>query len=122
MSDYEILRLLFLFLAGHALGDFALQNEWMATNKNRQVRKLLSPEMQAKTQVIWPYLLTSHALIHGLIVYLITQKLSLGVLETITHWITDFLKCEKKFGFHLDQFIHIGFKIIWILLMYFQIV
>lgn len=113
MTTTEILRLLFLLLAGHGLGDFALQTEWIATNKNRHVKN---------TVCIWPHLLTAHSLIHGMIVYMITGKIILGILETIAHWITDFSKCEGWFNFHTDQFMHLFVKIIWLILLAFELI
>jgi hypothetical protein len=117
MSISDPSTLIFLLLCGHAVADFALQTEWIATNKNRHVRLKLSPEMQKQTQVIWPHLLTAHALHHGLMVYLVTQRLSLGIAETVAHWLTDFGKCEKWFGFHTDQGIHIFCKLLWVYLI-----
>lgn len=117
MTEYGPATLLFLMICGHAVCDFALQNEWIATNKNRHVRDKLLPEMRKQTQIIWPYLLAAHALHHGLAVFLITQKLSLGIAETALHWLTDFGKCEKWFGFHTDQLIHLLSKILWIYLL-----
>ena len=113
--------LFFLFLCGHALADFALQNEWVATNKNRHVRLSYPPEKRKNMQVIWPYLLSAHALHHGLMVFLITQRLSLGVAETVIHWISDFAKCEDWYGFHTDQVVHIGTKVIWTALIGFHV-
>ena len=103
----------FLLLCGHAIADFALQTEWVATNKNRHVRLSYPAEKQASLQVIWPYLLSAHAFHHGFFVFLITQKLSLGVAETVLHWITDYGKCERWYGFHTDQIIHVCTKVIW---------
>lgn len=108
---------LFLLICGHALADFALQTEWIATNKNRHMRKLLSPEDQKRMQVIWPHLLTAHSLHHGLMVFLVTQRLSLGIAETTVHWLTDFAKCEKWFGFHTDQALHIAAKVLWVVMI-----
>lgn len=117
MNPVDIYTLLFLLICGHAIGDFTLQNEWIATNKNRHVRRNLSPEIRAQTQVIWPHLMTAHALHHGLIVYLITHNLTLGLAETVVHWLTDFGKCEKWYGFHLDQAIHVTCKFLWVALL-----
>lgn len=114
--------LLFLLFCGHALADFSLQTEWIATNKNRHVRLRFPPEQRAKMQVIWPYLLTSHALMHGLMVWLITERLSLSLAETCIHWITDFGKCEGWYGFHADQIIHLSSKILWVALIVYGIV
>jgi hypothetical protein len=114
--------LFFLMLCGHALADFALQTGWIATNKNRHVRLGLAPELRAKTQVIWPHLLTAHSLHHGLMVFLVTQKFSLGIAETVLHWLTDFAKCEKWIGFHTDQALHIAAKILWLSLIVLNLV
>lgn len=113
MQPVSPATLIFLLLCGHALADFSLQTEWIATNKNRHVRLQFPAEQRAKMQVIWPYLMTAHALMHGLMVYLITERLSVSLAETAVHWITDYGKCERWYGFHADQLIHIGSKILW---------
>lgn len=101
-----MLTKLFLLLAGHALGDFALQGDFIAKFKSRH-----TPFFTGET--IWPYVLASHALIHGAIVFLITHSVRLGIAETIAHATIDFIKCEKKINFHLDQTLHIACKILW---------
>lgn len=122
MGNLSLASTLFLLLCGHALADFALQNEWVATNKNRNVRNNLPPNIRASTQIIWPYLLSAHSLHHGLMVFLITGRLSLACAETGVHWLTDFGKCEHWFGFHADQMIHIGCKFVWLALIAYQVV
>lgn len=99
-----MITMLFRLLAGHALGDYALQGDFIANFKNRHTASL---------ETIWPYVLTSHALIHGFFVYLATDSIHLGIAETIAHWVIDFCKCEKWFGIHIDQWLHIGCKILW---------
>lgn len=118
----QLFTLTFLLICGHALGDFAIQTTWVATNKNRHVRDNLSPEDRGRFQVIWPWLLTAHSLHHGLIVFLITQKIELAVAETAVHWVIDFGKTENWYGFHLDQILHVVTKFVWVALLYFQIV
>jgi len=113
--------MLFLLFCGHAVGDFALQNDFVARNKNRHARDRFTLEQQSKMEVIWPWLLTSHALHHGLMVYLITQNFWLGFFETAFHWVIDFGKCERWYSFHVDQAIHYSTKIVWALLLYYQI-
>lgn len=108
----------FLLLCGHAIADFALQNEWVSTNKNRHVRLRYSPDERAKMQVVWPYLMSAHALHHGLLVFLVTQKLSLAFAETVIHWISDYAKCENWITFHQDQAVHIFSKLIWTILVF----
>lgn len=44
-------------------------------------------------------------------VYLITNSLLLGVIETVTHCCIDFAKCEDLLGFHQDQALHVGLKV-----------
>ena len=106
-------ELFFLLLAGHAIADFAIQTEFVATNKNRHVRLKYSPEVRAKMEIIWPHLLTAHSLHHGLFVFLITGNLLASCLEVVIHWITDFGKCERWYGFHADQAIHVLTKALW---------
>lgn len=123
MAFLEMIRsspmhLLFALLCGHAFADFALQNEWVATNKNRHVRLRFNQEQQQKMQVIWPYLLSAHSLHHGFFVFAFTQSIWLGLAETGLHWLTDFGKCENFFGFHTDQLIHIFSKVLWVYLFY----
>lgn len=108
------LELLFKLLCGHALADFALQSEFIATNKNRNaVPKGYDPKVHGPTQTIWPHVLAAHALIHGFMVYAATGSLTLGVLETGAHGLVDFGKCEKWYGVHSDQFLHLCCKLLW---------
>jgi len=95
-------------LAGHALADFGLQSEFMARNKNRN----LSPSYQPP-YTTWPYVLGSHALIHGIMVAIITGDARLGIAETTFHFVIDFGKCEKWYGNHADQAMHILCKVAW---------
>lgn len=106
---------LFMLLCGHALADFAFQSEFIASNKNRHnIPKGYNPALHGPMQTIWPYVLTSHALIHGLMVAWVFQNYALGFFETVSHWLIDFGKCEKWYGIHTDQWLHIGFKLVWI--------
>ena len=107
--------LLFLkLLMGHALADFSLQSPDMAKGKNRNRKPDLSvvPPGQ-KYQPTWVYWLSSHALIHGLAVWVITGQASLAVAETVAHWLIDFGKCDNYYGIHLDQALHIACKLAW---------
>lgn len=117
-----LLTIFFLLLAGHAFGDFAIQTDWVAYNKSRHANDNLSRENKGKVELVWPWVLSAHALHHGLIVFLITQRIWLGVAETIVHWATDYGKSEGWYGFHLDQVLHITAKVAWVALLYYQIV
>lgn len=112
-----MIELLFKLLCGHAIADFALQTDWIAKNKNRHMIPAgYDPKLHGPIQIIWPYVLTSHALIHGLMVYVATGSPILGVGETIAHWIIDFGKCEKWYGIHTDQGLHLVCKALWLIL------
>jgi hypothetical protein len=50
-------------------------------------------------------------------VFLITGNVLLGLIETLSHWIVDFLKCEGRLSLHQDQAIHVAFKIIYAALL-----
>ncbi len=109
---------LFLMLCGHAVADFMLQHPWVAQSKNRHSAPAgYDPKLHGPKQAIWPYVLTAHALTHGAMVYLATGSTALGVAETAAHWAIDFGKCERWYGIHTDQWLHIGFKVLWALLL-----
>ena len=59
--------MLFFLLAGHALMDFALQGEAMATCKCRHANHPL------QQSVPWYYWMTAHALLHGAAVGLVVR-------------------------------------------------
>lgn len=112
------LVLLFGLMVGHALGDFALQNNWMATYKCRHQK----PDVKSKRpDLIWLHVLSAHCALHagftGLVVLLVTRSMGLalilGLAEFVAHWAIDFAKSENKFGFHTDQLLHYSCKLIW---------
>lgn len=113
----NFVQILWQLLIGHALADFALQHDPMARGKNRHT--LIDPARippGQKIQRVWPYWLISHAAINGGLVFYVTGSFYLSVAETIAHGTIDFLKCENKFGIHVDQFLHILCKITWALI------
>ena len=103
--------MLFWLLVGHAVADYPLQAGPMATEKCRHSTSDL------QKSVPWYYWLTAHALIHGGTVFWATGSLSLGLLETIVHWLIDLAKCEGWFGIHIDQALHIACKVVWCVLI-----
>ena len=110
-------ELIFKLLCGHAIADFALQTDWIAKNKNRHsIPAGYDPVLHGPIQTIWPYVLGAHSLIHGFMVYAATGSVLLGMAETTAHWIIDFWKCEKLYGIHTDQMLHIVCKVAWCLL------
>ncbi|MDP1931586.1 MAG: DUF3307 domain-containing protein [Gammaproteobacteria bacterium] len=106
------LELFFKLLVAHAAADFVLQSEAMSRGKDRH-----SDIHHGKSANFpkWYYWLTAHALIHGGMVYLVTNSFLLGAIETVSHWSIDFAKGEGLIGFNQDQTLHIGFKIGYVL-------
>jgi hypothetical protein len=107
--------MLFFLLAGHALMDYALQGDAMATCK---CRRSTHPAQQG---VPWYYWLTAHALTHGLAVGVLLRwagydwNLAVGfaLAETVAHWLIDLGKCERLYNIHVDQLLHILCKVAW---------
>jgi len=96
----EFIELLLTLVGAHFICDYVLQTDAIATGKNR----LIDP---CKFGVDWRYWMASHAATHGFAVGVITSNLWLGVFEFITHWLIDSGKCEKHYGLHTDQFLHL---------------
>lgn len=105
----------FLLLVSHAVADFVLQNETMVAGKNRQHKVHSST---GKNFPPWYYWLSAHGLVHGGLVFLVTQHLILSVVETLAHMLIDFLKCEHKINFHQDQFLHVLCKVIYCIVIF----
>lgn len=107
MLTLTFAEMLFLLLVCHSLADYPLQGPFLseAKNPNTEVGK-----------VFWPYALSSHALIHGGFVFMITGSLILGLLETVIHAVTDWYKCKNKISLFTDQAIHYGCKVVWAVL------
>lgn len=110
-----MLEVLFWLLVAHAVGDFALQSDWMARHKSRHTRE--TSVLSDRPEWIWVHVLSAHAMIHGGAVALATGSIVLGLLEFVAHWIIDFCKGEKIFGFHTDQALHLSCKLAWWLLL-----
>lgn len=103
--------LFFLLLFGHALGDFALQDQHMMEHKNR-----------SKHPECWYIYLAAHSIVHGGLVGFFTGSFALAIAETICHALIDYAKSQGKLSLHLDQVLHIGCKGLWILLLVKQVV
>lgn len=109
------MKILFLLICGHALGDFALQSTTMSFGKCRDYGGT------AFHDIPWYYWLTAHALIHAGIVYLITSNMRMALIELVSHWIIDFLKSEDKISLYEDQLFHVVLKIIYSLNIYIRV-
>jgi hypothetical protein len=97
-------HMVFWMIVGHALADYPLQGDFLATAKNRNT---------PVGKVFWPHALTAHSMIHAGAVAIVTGSVLLGLFEAVAHAITDWLKCEGKIGLETDQLIHVTCKILW---------
>lgn len=101
------LILLFSLLFWHCLADYPLQGDFLSKAKNHTNPIPGVPFYQA---------LGAHSLIQGAGVAVLTGNLWLGCAEAVTHAIIDYLKCDGKLTYNQDQFIHVGCKVIWVML------
>ncbi len=113
-----LFALLFFLLAAHALMDYALQTETIATCKCRDCDNPIAKS------VPWYYWLTAHAMLHGAAVGAVIRWFgaewsnwdtvaAFAVAETVLHWLIDYGKCEKWYGIHADQGLHVACKVLW---------
>jgi hypothetical protein len=114
-SPFEIgLQLLFALLIAHVLGDYPLQTDFMVRGKNRQITQ---PCPDLPTRGLWLYCLSAHAIIHAGGVWAVTGSATFGAVEFVTHWLVDWLKIERKIGFHADQALHLVCKVIYVVIL-----
>ena len=98
----------YMLVIGHYLFDFGLQSKFMADGKNR--RKPLPG-------VPWFHPMIAHCVLHGGAVYFVTGSMTLGLLETAAHFAIDDSKCDERFGWHVDQALHLACKLLWLFLL-----
>ena len=101
--------LLFWLLIGHAIADFTLQPDTLASAKRRT----------AIGELPWQVALSAHSAIHAGFVALVTGSVFLGTLELLAHSAIDFAKCEGMLGqgrtaMWIDQSLHVACKCAWI--------
>lgn len=95
--------------------DFALQGDAIASCKCK------GSKHPAAAFVPWYYWLSCHCILHGLAVtvairycgYSESIALTFGIIETVVHWIIDYCKCQRWFGIHTDQGLHVLCKVLW---------
>lgn len=101
----------FLLLVGlHFLFDYPLQGDFLAQQKN--------PECKAR-YVPWYHANFAHAAIHGLPVGIVTGSVTLGLYEVMFHFAIDLLKSKGFINIHIDQFLHISCKVMWLIMAYY---
>lgn len=106
MSALDIFALM---VAGHAIADYPLQGDFLAKAKNR---------FAPIPGVPWYQALGAHAVIHGGFVLAITGSLTLGIAETVIHFLIDDAKCRGRVSYNTDQFLHVACKAAWALAIY----
>ncbi|MCY1421714.1 hypothetical protein D9M71_373780 [compost metagenome] len=102
------LELFFLLCIGHAFADYPMQSDFIANAKNHTTDL---------GRVFWKWVLPSHGLIHAMPVYVVTGSFALAFAEFLAHSVIDYLKCDGKIGFNTDQLLHIGCKVLWVVLL-----
>lgn len=112
-----MIKMLFLLVCGHCLADTALQPEKMeiGKNRNRPIDPSRVPPGQKVLKLWWMWL-GHHAFIHAGVVCLVTGSLLFGIIEVISHWVIDFLKCDNWYTPYEDQIFHLGIKVIYVIL------
>lgn len=93
-------KLLFVF----SITDVALQTDWMSLVKCNSCRSINIP---------WYYGMGSHSMVNGAGVWIVTGNVYIGILESILHFIIDFLKCKAMINQHLDFIAHIGCRVLY---------
>jgi hypothetical protein len=99
------LDLLILLLLGHFVADYPLQGDKMAVEKCPGKDVTLS----------WRWWLSAHAGTHGFFVAILTGIPVLGLAEMACHFLIDFGKCRLGYRLIVDQALHWGCKLLWVL-------
>jgi hypothetical protein len=102
-------QIFFLLAIGHALMDYPLQGEFLASCKNRQF--LIQRADPARPASIWIICMACHCLLHAAAVWFITGCVILACIEFVLHFIIDVVKCEGYTSFNQDQLLHFGCKV-----------
>ena len=107
LPSYQPFQLLILLILGHFLADFPLQGDRMAVEKCPGNDVVLD----------WRWWLSAHAATHGFVVALLTGVPVLGLAETFFHAAIDYGKCRFRYTLIVDQLMHWGCKLVWVLLL-----
>lgn len=102
------MTLFFYLIFGHALADYPLQGDFLASAKNHTA---------PVSGVAWEHALFFHALIHAGIVAMFTGSVAVAVAELIAHMVIDYQKCAGRLTFQQDQYLHIFCKFVWAYLL-----
>lgn len=113
---FAAFQVFFALCIGHAIMDFPLQGEYIATGKNwRLLKKLADP---ARPEEIWLWCMSAHCFMHAGAVWTVTGSFILGAFEFVVHWTIDVAKCSGRTNFHQDQILHYLCKLAYAGLIY----
>lgn len=112
-----VLLLFFAMAIGHVFGDYPLQGSFLAMGKNRNLDASVLFGGSKAPKDLWVHTLTAHCMVHSGIVWMITGSGLLALIELVLHWITDFIRCDKKISYNTDQFIHFACKLLYAILI-----
>lgn len=96
------LALFAAFVVVHALADFPLQGEYLATQKTRAT---------ASSGSDWIIALAAHCVIQAGGVWLVSGSLAYAAVELVLHAVIDLGKGEGKYGIATDQALHLACKL-----------
>jgi len=102
-----MVRLLFLMIAAHALCDIPLQGDFLS-----RAKRGIDPNFPAWLALFY------HGMIHAGAVLLITGSMLTALGEVTIHALTDAAKCRNHISGKVDQAIHLGCKLVWLLLIW----
>ena len=109
MTDWFYWTMALLFM--HSVTDLALQGDHIGRRKARRIP--YEDPITGRYKTVWPYYLFGHGLLNGAGVWFVTQSVTLGLLETACHTLSDYLSCERRITLFQDQAIHATCKIVW---------
>lgn len=116
-NPWGAVAVFFALLIAHALGDFALQGNFLSQAKNRNA-DLAHFFPEGSPRSLWWNALLAHALIHAGGVWLVTGFVVLAALELVLHFVIDHMKCENWISFDTDQTLHRLCKVLYALLLF----
>lgn len=116
-NPWAAVAVFFALLVSHAVGDFALQGNFLSQAKNRHAD--LDAFFSGGTPPsLWWNALLAHALIHAGGVWLVTGLVVLAAVELLFHFLIDYAKCEQWISFGLDQTLHRLCKVLYVTLLF----
>ena len=116
-NPWAAIVLFFALLVTHAIGDFALQGNFLSLAKNRNA-DLSRFFPGAPPRGLWWNALFAHALIHAGGVWFVTGMVVLAFAELVLHSLIDYAKSEGWISFALDQALHWLCKLVYVSLIF----